>query len=63
MSVEQEHRNMSDADELGGEPAELRDSTNGSKLNTVRDTLATGVCIAAMVLGGVVCLAVNFHWL
>jgi hypothetical protein len=63
MSVEQEHRNMSDADELGGEPAELQDSTNGSKLNTVRDTLATGVCIAAMVLGGVVCLAVNFHWL
>ena len=63
MSVEQEHRNMSDADELGGEPAELQDSTNGSRLNTFRDTLATGVCVGALVLGGVVCLAINFHWL
>lgn len=63
MSVEQERRNISEADEMGAEPAELQDSANGSKLGTVRDTLATGVCVAAMVLGGIVCLAVNFHWL
>ncbi len=63
MSVEQEHRNVVEADQLGGEPAELPDSSNGSKLNSVRDTLATGVCVAVLVLGGVACLAVNFHWL
>ena len=63
MSGAQEHHTTVEAEESGGEPAEVQDSRNGSKFNTVRDTLATGVCIAAMVLGGIVCLAVNFHWL
>ena len=63
MSTEQELRAITSADDVGGELSEVHDPAKGTRAAILRENLATGFCVAVFVLGGVVCLAINFHWL
>ena len=63
MTAERELRNAPPADELGNEVSELQAPTNGAKGTILRENLATGFCVALLVVGGAVCLVLNFHLL